>query len=163
MYVSLVHIPLTLLYNFCKATFKLNIAFYVYTKDIGALSFLFEVNCLLRIDRNVSLFGTLVLFSLLWYYCWWQKWVHVQTGVMLHVFDLRWLVDRIQLSHSYRKEIMSLVFKSLKNQDIPGKVWCSCIDMNYKLQNYIFVVDIKWFWLEIVYISILSHQCHTNV
>lgn len=62
MYVSLVHIPLTLLYNFCKATFKLNIAFYVYTKDIGELSFLFEVNCLLRIDRNVSLFGTLVLF-----------------------------------------------------------------------------------------------------
>lgn len=43
MYVSLVHIPLTLLYNFCKATFKLNIAFYVYTKDIGELSFLFEV------------------------------------------------------------------------------------------------------------------------
>lgn len=37
MCVSLVHIPLTLLYNFCKATFKLNIAFYVYTKDIGAL------------------------------------------------------------------------------------------------------------------------------
>lgn len=59
-------------------------------------------------------------FSLLWYYCWWQKWVHVQTGVMLHAFDVRWLVDRIQLSHSYRKEIMSLVFKSLKNQDIPG-------------------------------------------
>lgn len=58
MYVSLVHIPLALLYNFCKATFKLNIAFYVYTKDIGELSFLFEVNCLLRIDRNVSLFGT---------------------------------------------------------------------------------------------------------
>lgn len=65
MYVSLVHIPLTLLYNFCKATFKLNIAFYVYTKDIRELSFLFEVNCLLRIDRNVSLFGTLVLFPLL--------------------------------------------------------------------------------------------------
>lgn len=58
MYVSLVHIPLTLLYDFCKATFKLNIAFYVYTKDIGELSFLFEVNCLLRFDRNVSLFGT---------------------------------------------------------------------------------------------------------
>lgn len=54
MYVSLVHIPLTLLYNYE--------AFYVYTKDIGELSFLFEVNCLLRIDRNVSLFGTLVLF-----------------------------------------------------------------------------------------------------
>lgn len=64
MYVSLVHIPLTLLYNFCKATFKLNTAFYVYTKDIGALSFLFEVNCLLRIDRNVSLFGFFGTFFL---------------------------------------------------------------------------------------------------
>lgn len=51
-----------LLYNFCKVIFKLNIVFYVYIKDIGELSFLFEVNCFLRIDRNVLLFGILVFF-----------------------------------------------------------------------------------------------------